>query len=236
MYNEVCTECNEVNTEYNYLSTEYNEVRTECNEVNTKYNDLSTEYNDLSTEYNDLTTDYHEISTEHHEVSTEYRKVSTEYRRHHQTVMAFHITPHPEKSEAMLICKTLATGLVAPIHLGTDAIVWVHKSRLLGITVDDKLSRVPHMLDLKKSFSKKLDLIRRSRFLPKDVLVNFYFKAILPSVSYGLVLWGSCFKPGFHIVVSVVRKKFIGQIEFISCNKLYLSFFFCIEHLYRRFP
>ena len=31
-------------------------------------------------------------------------------------------------------------------------------------------------------------------------------------------------KPGFHIVVSVVRKKFIGQIEFISYNKLYLSF------------
>ena len=38
------------------------------------------------------------------------------------------------------------------------------------------------------------------------------------------------FKPGFHIVVSVVsvvsviRKKFIGQIEFISNKKLYLSF------------
>ena len=40
---------------------------------------------------------------------------------------------------------------------------------------------------------KKLDLIRGSRFLPKDVLINFYFKVILPSVTYGLVLWGSCF-------------------------------------------
>ena len=49
------------------------------------------------------------------------------------------------------------------------------------------------MLNLKKSFTKKLDLIRRSRFLPKDVLINFYFKVILPSVTYGLVLWGSCF-------------------------------------------
>ena len=33
------------------------------------------------------------------------------------------LTPHPEKSEAMLICKTRATGPVAPIHIGTDAIV-----------------------------------------------------------------------------------------------------------------
>ena len=69
------------------------------------------------------------------------------------------LTPRPENSEAVLICKTRATGPVAPIHIGTDAIVWVNKSHLLGITVDDKLSWVLHMLDLKKSFAKKLDLL-----------------------------------------------------------------------------
>ena len=40
------------------------------------------------------------------------------------------------------------------------------------------------MLDVKKSFVKKLDLIRRSRFLPKVVVIYY----ILPSVTYGLVL------------------------------------------------
>ena len=69
---------------------------------------------------------------------------------------------------------------VAPIHIGIDAIEWVNKSRLLSITVDDKPSWVPHMLDLKKTFAKKLDLIWSSRFLPKDVLIDFYFKVILP--------------------------------------------------------
>ena len=47
-------------------------------------------------------------------------------------------------------------------------------------------------------------------------------------------------KPGFHIVVfvvSVVRKKFIGQTEFIlSCTTSCICRFFCIEHLYGRFP
>ena len=50
-------------------------------------------------------------------------------------------------------------------------------------------------------------------------------------------------KPGFHIVVSVVsvvsvvRKKFIGQIEFIlSRTESCICRFFCIEHLYGRFP
>ena len=49
-----------------------------------------------------------------------------------------------------------------------------------------------------------------------------------------------CLTPGFHIVVSVVsvvRKKFIGQIEFIlSCTTSCSCHFFCIEHLYGRFP
>ena len=47
-------------------------------------------------------------------------------------------------------------------------------------------------------------------------------------------------KPGFHIVVSVVsvvRKKFIRQIEFIlSRTTSCICRFFCIEHLYGRFP
>ena len=47
-------------------------------------------------------------------------------------------------------------------------------------------------------------------------------------------------KPGFHIVVSVVsvvRKKFIGQIEFIlSRTTSCICRFFCIEHLYGGFP
>ena len=49
------------------------------------------------------------------------------------------------------------------------------------------------MLDLKKTFATKLELIRRLRFLPKDVVINFYFNLILPSVTYGVVLGVSCF-------------------------------------------
>ena len=51
-------------------------------------------------------------------------------------------------------------------------------------------------------------------------------------------LWS--IKPGLHIVVSVVsvvRKKFIGQIEWIlSRTTSCICRFFCIEHLYGRFP
>ena len=59
------------------------------------------------------------------------------------------------------------------------------------MTVDHKLSWVPHALETKKSFANKLGLLTRSRFLPKCALEELYFKVILPSVRYGLVLWGS---------------------------------------------
>ena len=49
-----------------------------------------------------------------------------------------------------------------------------------------------NLLETKKSFAKKLDLLKRSRFLPKGILKDFYFKVILPAVKHGLVLWGSC--------------------------------------------
>ena len=48
------------------------------------------------------------------------------------------------------------------------------------------------MLELKKSFAKKLGLLKKSRFLPRNVRQDLYFKVILPSVTYGLILWGSC--------------------------------------------
>ena len=72
------------------------------------------------------------------------------------------------------------------------------KTRLLGMTVDRNLSWVPHALETKKSFANKLNLLKRSRFLPNGVLKDFYFKVILPSV-----LWGSCCNP--DILYSIER-------------------------------
>jgi len=59
------------------------------------------------------------------------------------------------------------------------------------MTVDEKLTWTPHMLELKKSFAKKLGILKKSRFLPRNVPLDLYFKIIVPSVTYGLVLWGS---------------------------------------------
>lgn len=48
------------------------------------------------------------------------------------------------------------------------------------------------MLKTKTGFARKLDLLKRPRFLQRAILKDFYFKEILPAVKYGLILWSSC--------------------------------------------
>ena len=49
-----------------------------------------------------------------------------------------------------------------------------------------------HLTDLKNSFVTKLNLLRKCSFLRRKSLLDLYFKVILPSVSYGITIWGNC--------------------------------------------
>ena len=79
-----------------------------------------------------------------------------------------------------------------PVYLGTSVLNLVTKTKLLGLTVEQKLTWVANVLETKRTFFNKLDLLKRSCFLPRGILKDFYFKVILPAVRYSLVLWGLC--------------------------------------------
>ena len=81
---------------------------------------------------------------------------------------------------------------IPPIFVENSTIEQVSTSPLLGITGNEKMTWTPHKLELKKSFAKKLGLLKTSRFLSRSVRQDLYFRVILPSVVYGLKLWGSC--------------------------------------------
>ena len=102
------------------------------------------------------------------------------------------LTPHLGKSEAILISRKDPIGPTSPILIGGHTIKCVIKTRLMGMTVDHKLSWVPHTLELKKSFVNKLCLLKKLRFLPRKMLQDFYLRVIFPSGNYGLILWGAC--------------------------------------------
>ena len=100
------------------------------------------------------------------------------------------LTPHPKKSECMLIYRGSFTSPLPPINLGGNNLEYVRHSRLLGVIIDHKLGWSIHIKELKKSFANKLSLIKKSRFLPQQDLLNLYFKAIIPAVTYGISVWG----------------------------------------------
>ena len=79
--------------------------------------------------------------------------------------------------------------------------------------VDQKLSWVLHVLETQESFANKLNLLKRPRFLTRDILKEFHFKEILTSVKYGLVLWGSC-----------NNTDIFGSIERLHCRAARIRF------------
>ena len=49
-----------------------------------------------------------------------------------------------------------------------------------------------HVDGLIKSYAQKLNLLKSLHFFPTQARTDFYYKVILPSVTYGLTIWGSC--------------------------------------------
>ena len=64
--------------------------------------------------------------------------------------------------------------------------------KCLGLTIDNRLSWQEHTKNVCDSFTKKVKVLKRIKFLPKPVLQTIYYKTIFPSVLYGIVVWGSC--------------------------------------------
>ena len=72
------------------------------------------------------------------------------------------LTPHSRKSESMLLTKKTVIGPLNLVYTGRDRIDWVNHTRLLLITIDDRLSWSKLLIDVKKSFVNKLNLIKGS--------------------------------------------------------------------------
>ena len=97
--------------------------------------------------------------------------------------------------------------------LSTSTINWVPHSRLLGVTVDDKLTWTKYLSDLKKVSINKLPLLKRSRFLPRSVVLDLYNMVILGAYNLCTTcLWGGV---GLHCVN---KQSLVAQLEAIHCQ------------------
>ncbi|KAL9967891.1 hypothetical protein ACROYT_G026197, partial [Oculina patagonica] len=70
------------------------------------------------------------------------------------------LTPHSAKCEAMLLMRKPHIGPLNSVNIGDNRIDWVKHTRLLGVTIDDRLAWSHHLTDVKKSFVNKLNLLK----------------------------------------------------------------------------
>ena len=87
------------------------------------------------------------------------------------------LTPHSSKCEVMLIVAPGILHWSTPlITIGNVNVAWVCHVRLLGITIDRKLTWKKHLKELKNNFVCKLNLLKKCSLLKKKSLLDLYFK------------------------------------------------------------
>jgi len=69
----------------------------------------------------------------------------------------------------------------------------VDEAKFLGITVDRKLSFIPHVDNVCKQVARATGILNRfSSLLPFSVRLKIYFALVYSRVSYGILSWGHC--------------------------------------------
>ena len=102
--------------------------------------------------------------------------------------------------------------------LSDSVVTQVKSTRCSDVELDSDLNWNVHVKELIRSFTQKLNLLRSLYFLPTFVRAYFYFKVILPTVTYGLVVWGSCGKSLIDVLekIHVCAAKTVHNLDWYT--------------------
>jgi len=132
------------------------------------------------------------------------------------------LIPHCGKTECMILMRSQFVGPLQAVSLGNSVVTQVKSTRCLGVELDSDLNWNVLVKELTKSFTQKLNLLRSLYFLPVSARADFYFKVILPSVTYGLVVWDSCGKSLIDVLEKIhVRDQVLARCNWFTINCLY---------------
>ena len=101
------------------------------------------------------------------------------------------VIPHLDKTEYMSLGCSNFIGPQQAVPFAGGTIKKVNSKHCLGITTDADLKWNIHTSELILLFNQKLGLLKSLFFLPRQGKLDFYFKVIIPSITYGILLWGS---------------------------------------------
>ena len=99
-----------------------------------------------------------------------------------------HLTVHTGKTVAILLSNHAFVGPLRPLMFGNSYIHLTTKPTYLGVEIGYKLNWKSQVKELNTKFGGKLKFLRKFKALPSSVLEKIYFKGIVPSINYCIVL------------------------------------------------
>ena len=87
--------------------------------------------------------------------------------------------------------------------MGDHVIEEVVPTKCLGVQIDNALKWDHHANGIGTNEVVYAEEIKSLYFLPRQARTDFYFGVILPSVTYGMLVWGSCFQVLFSDLESI---------------------------------
>ena len=102
------------------------------------------------------------------------------------------LTIHPDKCKILIMSRVRMIGPLPPVTLNGTTIEIVKQTKCLGLIIDDDLTWSAHVDWICKRFYSKLKKLYRMRSLSPSTLETIYNQGILPSVLYGIIIWGNC--------------------------------------------
>ena len=91
-----------------------------------------------------------------------------------------------------MITRQNFIGPLRPVMIGNEIIKYVRKATSLGIEIANHLGWDSQVKKVTKSFSAKVGQLRRMSHLPIKVKEEIYFKTIISTLTYGIIVWGTC--------------------------------------------
>ena len=93
---------------------------------------------------------------------------------------------HPGKTKVIVFSRKLFVGPAPNITLNGRSLEIVDNHKVLGTTIDNKLSWKAHVDKVVSKFNAKVKLLKRMRTLSDNILERFYFATIIPTIAYNI--------------------------------------------------
>jgi len=94
----------------------------------------------------------------------------------------------------IIIQKHRCVGPLLPVKCGNMELEYTNKTKLLGVTVDNRLicGESTWIRCISHSVVRKIRVLKKMSYLPPKLPEEIYFKTIIPQLTNCIAVWGNC--------------------------------------------